>query len=177
MLIREATYNDVLAVAKLHAESWRHTYHGILSDDYLRSYVEEDRKELWEKRLSHPSTQEHIFIAEEFSEKGSPEALGFICLVGNAGPVWGVLIDNLHVRHDKKGQGIGKALMRQAAAWTLQNYPGSGIFLHVVRENVGAYRFYQHLGASIHPSAPWNAPDGQVIPEVLCVWEYPETLL
>ena len=172
MLIREATYNDVLAVARLHADSWRNTYRDILSDDYLRFRVEKEREQLWNKRLSQPSAEQRVLIAEEIDE-----TLGFICIVGNADPVWGVLIDNLHVRHDKKGQGIGKALMRQAAAWTLQNYPGSGIFLHVVQENVAAYEFYQHVGASIHPSAPWHTPDGQVVPEVLCAWKNPETLL
>lgn len=172
MIIREAVHEDAYAISLLHAESWCSAYRGILSDEYLHSRVHEERRELWDKRLSDSLEDEHIILVEE-----NAEILGFICVVGNADPTWGVLIDNLHVRPHRKGQGIGRILMCEAATWAMKNYPGDGLFLGVLQENVSALRFYEHLGASIHPSPPWNAPDGQEIPEFLCVWQNPSVLL
>jgi len=46
-----------------------------------------------------------------------------------------------------KGQGIGKALMKAAAAWLQKNYPAAGMSLWVYEANVAARRFYENLGA------------------------------
>jgi hypothetical protein len=46
MRIREATIADVAAIAKVHAESWRTTYKGLLPDDYLANLTYEQREPL-----------------------------------------------------------------------------------------------------------------------------------
>ena len=39
------------------------------------------------------------------------EFLGFAHVVLRDDPVWGALVDNLHVRHDQKRRGIGRRLL------------------------------------------------------------------
>jgi len=35
MIIREATHNDIPALAKVHVDTWRTAYRGIMPDEYL----------------------------------------------------------------------------------------------------------------------------------------------
>jgi hypothetical protein len=47
MYIREATMTDVAAIARVHVESWRTTYKGLLPDDYLANLTYEQREPRW----------------------------------------------------------------------------------------------------------------------------------
>jgi hypothetical protein len=47
MHIREATMADVAAIARVHVESWRATYKGLLPDGYLANLTYEQREPLW----------------------------------------------------------------------------------------------------------------------------------
>lgn len=49
MRFREATGADAMAVATLHAESWRAFYRGAYRDEYLDGDVFEDRLRVWEE--------------------------------------------------------------------------------------------------------------------------------
>ncbi len=48
---REATAEDALAVATLHAESWRTHYRGAYRDEYLDGPVLEERTGVWSERV------------------------------------------------------------------------------------------------------------------------------
>lgn len=63
MQIRRATKEDALGIAKVHVESWKETYEGIISQDYLASLKIEDRKPLWEKNLSETADLSPVFVA------------------------------------------------------------------------------------------------------------------
>jgi hypothetical protein len=52
MRFRAATGADAMAVATLHAESWRVHYRGAYRDEYLDGDVIQDRIRVWEERLS-----------------------------------------------------------------------------------------------------------------------------
>ena len=109
MIFREAKKTDAMAIAHLHAESWRNTYRGMMSDAYLDSDVVAERQVHWQKRFENPASNQWVLVAE----KGG-ELLGFVCNYGADDAKWGTLIDNLHVRPDQKGQGIGKQLIQKA---------------------------------------------------------------
>jgi hypothetical protein len=47
MQIREATIADVTAIDRVHVESWRTTYRGLLPDDYLGNLTYAQREPLW----------------------------------------------------------------------------------------------------------------------------------
>lgn len=79
--------------------------------------------------------------------ENAKEITGFICVFGEEDATWGALIDNLHVCHDAKGGGIGTALLREAATWVRDQYPGSGLFLWVLQSNVYAQDFYKRRDA------------------------------
>jgi GNAT superfamily N-acetyltransferase len=172
MKIRQATYNDAEQIAILHGESWRKAYQGIMNPEFLEYDVMENRKTLWQQRFDKPETHQYVWVAEE-----GEELLGFICVYGKHDLQWGTLIDNLHVRQTEQQRGVGKQLIREAALWVQKYHSELGLYLHVVEENMQARRFYEKIGAEYQASEPWQSPDGQTIPELLCVWRNLEPLL
>jgi GNAT superfamily N-acetyltransferase len=143
MRFREANRADAIAVAKLHAESWRAHYRGAYRDEYLDGGIFEDRLRVWDERLSAPAPNQFVVLAAE-----DDDLIGFSCVYGAHDATWGSFLDNLHVRFDHHGRGIGAALMAEVAAWCRANYPGCGLYLWVLEQNRRAQRFYQRLGAN-----------------------------
>ena len=132
-----------MAVATLHAESWRAHYRGAYRDEYLDGEVVQDRIRVWKERLSTPVPNQFVVLAEE-----DDDLIGFACAYGGHEETWGSLLDNIHVRPEHQRRGVGAALVAEVAAWCRANYAGCGLYLWVLEQNRPAQRFYQRLGAS-----------------------------
>ena len=108
--LRDAQFSDYAAIAKLHTESWRKTYRGIYSDSFLDHEVEQERLNVWQHKLKSPNNNQQVIIAT-FEDT----VIGFACLYLNNDPVFGSLLDNLHVSTTLQKSGIGKLLMKECA--------------------------------------------------------------
>jgi len=172
IIIRNGGKEDAEAIASLHADSWRLAYRGMFRDEFLDGDVFKDRKQVWRQRFAEPGSNQVVFVAEE-----GRQLRGFVCAFGGEDPQWGTFIDNLHVRHDKKRQGIGKQLMQAVARWSQQHYPGAGLYLSVLEPNIPARRFYEALGATNQASRPWEPPGGGEVIDLRYVWPDPTVLL
>jgi GNAT superfamily N-acetyltransferase len=171
MVIREATEGDALAVATIHACSWRSTYRGLLSDQYLEQEVDADRIRIWRQRFAELTREDfNVFIAED-----AGRAVGFACVLLQK-PSLTALLDNLHVMREKQGQGIGRQLMATVAGWVAERVPGATLCLWVFERNVAARRFYRMLGAIETGVEDHETPDGLRLPAVRCEWDAPHTL-
>ena len=109
--IREATAADAEAIARLHAESWQSAYRGILSDDYLENHALRERMAAWRECFSKNCERPKFVLIAELDD----EMVGFVCVLTEEDPVYGSLLDNLHVAPRLTGQGIGKKLLSAAA--------------------------------------------------------------
>jgi len=170
--IRIAQQGDFRAIAELHAASWRSTYCGILSNEYLDRNVGSERIDLWEKRFRNPRDSQHIVIAEI-----QAHIVGFACAYGNEDEQWGTMLDNLHVLPAQKGKGIGSKLVADVALWCSKAHPGQGMFLWAFDRNVQARRFYERLGGVVAGEAIWSAPDGTAVNELRYVWKNVDQLI
>src|SRR5262245_4045280 len=139
---RPAGPSDAEAIACLHARSWRENYRGAFRDAFLDGNLSEERLGVWRERLDRPPGNQLVRLAVD-----GTNLVGFVCAYGDHDPQWGSLIDNLHVCHASKRNGIGSSLMRQAGAWLAPLYPHLGIYLWVLEVNSPARRFYERLGA------------------------------
>ena len=142
MKYREAKNRDAEQLAIIHANSWRSTYRGLFSDDFLDNGVFENRHSVWNERLNNPSSNQFVLVAEEHDE-----IVGFICVYGNDDVQYGSLIDNLHIKQSHKSNGIGTELMLKATEWLQSHYSKNGVYLWVMEENNLARAFYEKLGA------------------------------
>jgi hypothetical protein len=75
--------------------------------------------------------------------------VGFACVLMDAEPEWGALLDNLHVKPAIKKQGVGRQLFDHARRWVDDAQPGTPLHLTVIEANVDARRFYDRLGGVV----------------------------
>lgn len=144
LMLRKATADDAAAFAQLHVESWRSAYRGILDPDYLAGPIEQERREVWAGRFAAPNEDMHITIAED-----GEGAIGFVCTFGQEDPVWGSMVDNLHVLPRAKGRGVGRLLLASAGVWAANRYPGASLHLWVFEANEAARQFYDRMGGIV----------------------------
>jgi GNAT superfamily N-acetyltransferase len=166
MTIRVAGTADAAAIAQLHASSWRSTYRGILSDDFLSGPVVANRLDLWNSRFFEPQPAGQIVVVDDCAG----DIQGFACAFFDADPEWGTLLDNLHVAPSLKGKGLGKLLMSEIVQRVLQN--GSRLRLHLwaYERNLQARRFYERLGGKNTALVTEPAPDGSQLNAVRYSW-------
>jgi GNAT superfamily N-acetyltransferase len=172
MTPRPAGVEDVPEVAAVHADSWRTAYRGALSDEFLDGDILRNRLELWQARLSAPSPNQLVLVAEH-----EGRIAGFACAYGADDQRWGTLLDNLHVRRELHGRGIGRQLMVEVAAWNQRHYPDQGIYLWVLEQNQPAQGFYRRLGAFDAGGDVWAPPGGGSVPRRRYAWSAPGSLL
>ncbi len=171
-VIRSARESDAEAIAKLHAESWRASARGIMSDSYLDDEVYADCRALWRGRLGNPDSPYLTLVAVQ-----RDGLHGFICLKPNADGQWGTLLDNLHVDPDLCGRGLGEALMRVGVTQVEQLVPGRPMHLLVFEPNLRARRFYQRLGGREAGVVDAPLPEGGRTTRALrLAWDAPVTL-
>ena len=165
MRYREATMDDTTAIANLHAESWRATFGGAMSDEFLAGPIYDDRLRVWTQRFAAPRSDQFDLLAEE-----SNELAGFACAYGPDEMARGAFLDNLHVRSGYQGRGIGRELFARVVARGLERYPDSGLYLRALTQNTRALRIYQKLGAADVEGEPWLPPGGGSAPSRVCTW-------
>jgi GNAT superfamily N-acetyltransferase len=170
---REASLGDAEAIAALHADSWRRNYRGAYRDAYLDGEVFADRRSVWSDRLSRPQANHHTIV---FDPEG--HLLGFAHVILDEDPTWGALVDNLHVAHDRKGEGVGTRLMAEAARVVLGSSPPTGIYLWVLEQNQAAQAFYRARGGTcVGQKLGGPFPGGGTAPALRYAWTEPTRLI
>jgi GNAT superfamily N-acetyltransferase len=134
---------DVGVIAALHADSWRRNYRGAYLDSYLDGDVVAERLVVWRERITCPEATFRTIVAEH-----DGMFAGFAHVNLDDDPTWGALLENLHVTHELKGQGIGTRLMAASARAVLDATPGAGLYLWVLDVNAAAQRFYAARGGT-----------------------------
>jgi GNAT superfamily N-acetyltransferase len=171
--MRTATAADSECIAALHAESWRRTYRGVLSDTYLDGPVYDERARLWKLRFEAPGAdRRHTVLAE-----AGGVLVGFACVLLDEEPAWGACLDNLHVSAAFQGQGIGRLLFAEGVRWVMSEEPQWALHLWLFEANAGARRFYDALRGQVAERGLKHAPDGTEVPSLRYVWYTLQQLL
>jgi ribosomal protein S18 acetylase RimI-like enzyme len=139
----DGTDRDADPIAALHADSWRRHYRGAYLDAYLDGDVVADRQEVWRSRLTQPTESQLTVIARH-----DQEVVGFAHTILDEDPLWGSLLENLHVRSDLKRTGMGSRLLSETARRLLRLRPEGSLHLRVLDQNTAAQAFYDARGGS-----------------------------
>ncbi|WP_043455579.1 GNAT family N-acetyltransferase [Streptomyces fulvoviolaceus] len=162
MLIRKGTPADADRIAALHTASWRSAYATLMPAAYLQGPLAEEHREKWRTRTSALGADRLLLTAEE-----DGEVCGFLHLCTEDRRVH---VDNLHVRPDRVGTGLGRRLLRRGFAWAATEYPGRDVFLEVLRGNDRAIVFYERQGGLRTAERPLRLAPGLVLDEIEYTW-------
>lgn len=142
ILIRKARLEDAPAITRVHVDSWRSTYAGIVSAEYLAAISSEKRETMWRSLLSDPAGTDFICVAETpaggvvgFASSGPQRGQ----IEGYAGEIYALYLLQNHQR-----QGLGRLLFNAAAA-DLRQRGLNSLMLWVLAENPSR-KFYEALG-------------------------------
>jgi GNAT superfamily N-acetyltransferase len=92
-------------------------------------------------------------------------------------PEVGALLDNLHVAPERKGGGLGSALLAGVARWLVEDHGGAPLSLEVYAWNAAALRFYERKGGIEAARYVERVPGGREVEVVRYRWARPAALL
>jgi ribosomal protein S18 acetylase RimI-like enzyme len=172
MTIREATRDDIPGIARVHVNTWRTAYRGIVPDSFFDSLTYESRAADWQNEFPPPELGGFVYVAEV-----DGEIAGFV-LAGPPDPPrpdYDGEIGALHVTPEHQGKGLGRALVR-AVARRLGERGAATMLLYVFSDNEPARRFYEALGGELLNERTLEIA-GKMIHEVAYGWRDITTLL
>ncbi|KZE40332.1 GNAT family acetyltransferase [Bhargavaea cecembensis] len=137
-MVRRAKAGDEREMASVHVASWKTTYRGIVSEEYLESLKIEEREESWKKGIIHTKA----FVAEEERgivgfANGGPERSGSY-------PDYDGELYAIYLLKECQGQGTGQNLVRQVAG-ALKKAGFRSLLVRVLQNNPSRH-FYEALG-------------------------------
>ncbi|MCZ2259539.1 GNAT family N-acetyltransferase [Sporosarcina sp. G11-34] len=139
MLIRRADIEDALGIAKVHVDSWRTTYKGIVPETFLESLSYDEKEQMWKKG----TTVNYVHIAE--NENG--QVIGFSAggkeRTGKYEMYTGELYA-IYLLEGYQGKGIGRLLV-QPVVDDLKYKKLDSMLIWALEDNP-ACRFYEALG-------------------------------
>jgi GNAT superfamily N-acetyltransferase len=136
--LRPARTEDADAIAALHAESWRSAYRGLVPDVILGDTLDAERQTAWRDRFAAPNAGRRFTLMAVSGDR----LVGFTCVLADADPPHGPLLDNLHVKPGWRGHGIGARLLHESRIWVREIAPGQPMHLWVIEDNAPARAFY-----------------------------------
>ncbi|HET9999863.1 MAG TPA: GNAT family N-acetyltransferase [Ktedonobacteraceae bacterium] len=163
--IREACIEDAAGMAKVHVDSWRTTYAGIVPDAYLANLSYARRENLWRDILGNISENKYRFVA--VNDAG--QIVGFVSggPKRNGDPMYQAELYSIYLLQKYQGQGIGRQLTRRLVERFLQAGIRS-MLLWVFVDNPSC-RFYEALGGQ-RLQVEQADFDGVLVDEVAYGW-------
>lgn|SRR5699024_9355916 len=139
MKIRLAQEKDAKAIAKVHVDSWRTTYEGVVDPDFLANMSYSEREENWSRII--PSNPPLVAENEDgeiigFASSG-PERSGEY-------PGYSSELYAIYICKEYQGKGLGKSLVSHTMDRLLE--AGYESMIVIVLEENEARFFYEALG-------------------------------
>ncbi|HLI07406.1 MAG TPA: GNAT family N-acetyltransferase [Ktedonobacteraceae bacterium] len=166
MIVRAARVEDAGGIAKVHVDSWRTTYKGVIPDDFLASLSYESRSQRWRSMLSNPTRFAGDFVAEDKTGR----IVGFISggPAQEPYPVYRGELYAIYILQEYQGQEIGRRLT-EALVGKLLEAGIDNMLVWVLAENP-ARKFYEALGGRLIRTRQIEI-GGAILDEVAYGWQ------
>ncbi len=167
--LRDAGPDDASALTRLHIDSWRETYTGLLPDGLLSDLENSPYHSLesWRQTFARLEEPAAVLLVEDAA--GVPVAYAEFKRHDGVLPEFRGEILRIYVRGSHQRRGLGRRLMN-AMAQRMAATNLTPIVLWVLEANEAAARYYAGLGAErIHRQVAfmWN---GISVPEIAFGW-------
>ncbi len=163
VFIRKAELQDVAGIAKVHVDSWRTTYKGIVPDTFLASLSYGNREKIWASGIE----QNNVYIAEDdtgqivgFASGGKERTGKYEAYVGE--------LYAIYLLEGQQGKGLGRKLI-QTVVDDLKEKKLNSMLIWALIENP-ACRFYEALGGKEIDTAKIEI-DGKKLSEIAYGWD------
>lgn len=172
MQIRPATLADAPGIAKVHVDTWRTTYTGLVPDEHLANLRYDRSANIWQRILTEWAETNFVYITEDTQG----QIVGF----ASGGPeqkkdtVYDGELYAIYILEDAQGQGIGRQLT-QAIAQHLLDAGFKGMKIWVLKGNASR-GFYEALGGKVIGEKEEEI-SGQPVIEIAYGWPDVRTLL
>jgi ribosomal protein S18 acetylase RimI-like enzyme len=157
MRIRRATVDDAPALARVHVDSWRAAYRGLVPDAFLKRFEYHWRERRFREALTAGAEETYLIWMGE-------KAVAFLTLGAardpdldpeRTGEIWGIYVSPRHWR-----RGIGRTLAMEAER-ILSSRGYEDAVLWVLEGNERARHFYEAMGFALDGESRemnWGAP-------------------
>jgi ribosomal protein S18 acetylase RimI-like enzyme len=156
--------SDAEEMARVHVTSWRETYRGLLADAFLARMSEPGFARRFRRALSEPGESVTLVAADRYSLVAY--AQGGASRRGAPGEAE---VATLYVLRQAQGEGVGARLMAQMAR-ALSAQGATSLMVSVLRDNLRARGFYEHLGGEPEAARQEPGPGGRLLYEVAYRW-------
>ena len=144
--IREATHSDVPAMSRVHVDTWKTTYRGIVPDSHLENLSYERRAASWHQILNRGDSN-FTYIAQNESGEIVGFAHGGVERTGD--PVYKGELMAIYIRQSYQQKDLGRRLV-QVVVERLAQLDIYSMLVWVLADNP-ACQFYAALGGnSVH---------------------------
>jgi GNAT superfamily N-acetyltransferase len=140
--IRAADEQDSAPIARVHVDSWRTTYRGIISDSYLAALSYQQREQGWQEVFRTTEDLQFAYVAEAENN----QVIGFAAggLNRNEEIDYEGELYAIYLLFEYQRKGIGRLLTKAVVKRLLQE--GVHSMLVWVLEGNPACRFYEAVG-------------------------------
>jgi ribosomal protein S18 acetylase RimI-like enzyme len=144
---------DAAELAAVHVAAWRETYRGMLPDAYLDGMETGPHARRFARSLS--ANEELVLAAAD-----RDGLVGYVA--GGPSRRWRdheAEVTTLYLLRRAQGRGLGRGLL-QGAARALAAQGARSLTITVLRDNLRARGFYEHLGGTPEPARAERGPGG-----------------
>jgi ribosomal protein S18 acetylase RimI-like enzyme len=147
-MIRLALPTDAAEIARVHVDSWRSSYRGLLADEFLDSLSEAGYTDRWRRVIGDGASR--VFVVEEAGgivgfASGGRERAGES---GYEGELYAI-----YIVAGSQRKGHGRELLHAMAA-ALREKGLRDMIVWVLRDNTAAREFYERLGGTYVRAQP-----------------------
>ena len=145
LTIRTAEIDDAPAIAKVHVETWKSSYGGIIPQAYLDGMTIQNRTFVWMRLLQRAGTALTTLVSEDHDQR----VIGFVAggPLRHRDPRFQAEISSLYVLAEHQRGSHGRRLF-MAASNRLAQHGLQGLFVWVLADNP-ARTFYEKLGGEV----------------------------
>ncbi len=165
LLVRQAYPSDAQVIARIHVETWRATYAGLLPDRVLANMREQNHRASWNNLLMRQHAREIVLVAEA----ARTGVVGFVSAGRSRSSIerYAGEVYTLYVAPDFQNQGIGTRLL-ESAFQRLDAEELRGVMLWVLARNPS--RFFYEAAGGIAVATRKERLWGAVLREIAYGW-------
>lgn len=141
--IRDAGPADAAAIARVHVDTWRTAYQGILPDEFLADLAYARSEANWSQALTANRPDTSMVVAE--IEEGEIVGFAFGAPEREGNPLYRGELFAIYVLAEHQGKGLGRSLFAAMVRHFISQSTDS-MLLWALKDNHPARRFYESLG-------------------------------